>query len=251
MYNTLKETYYLPDLLDVLKEATSSCFFCKTMKPQQSKYMKYGEKIYPNLLRKQVRFDIIGGLNTIKGFRFIYIFVDLYTGFVIYMPTKSKTSKEILHAFKHNYLQIMDFPDVLYSDNEKGVLSHEMKDFCQQHSIELKTNSPHSPESNSIPEQMTKQCKIALRLMIKSKGSSWLDLLFYMNIAVNKRKLRTGWTPQMLGLGNNSQTTALLKESEDYQNQNDFMNFMMKKWIKLIPCIQLKERNYLTEIESI
>ena len=51
-------------------------------------------------------------------------------------------------------------------------------------------------------------------------------MLFYANNALNRRRLTTGLTPQIIGLGNDSQTTALLKEEANHQTTDDYVNFM-------------------------
>ena len=150
----------------------------------------------------------------------------MFTGYTILIPAKTKSAKEILLSLKNNIIKYFDFPSIIYSDNESFMLGNEMKAFCEAHNIQLQTNSPHSPQSNSICEKLIGLCKQQLRLLSKSQGESWLDMLFYANNSLNRRRLSTGLTPQIIGLGNDSQTTALLKEEASYQTTNDYVKFM-------------------------
>ena len=225
-YEMLKDTYFYPNLREVLKNTTTSCFMCNTQKPTHGKQLLYGEKYYPKVPRKGYAFDICGGLPHVKGFRYIYCFVDMFSGYSILVPAKTKSSREILEAFKIHVIKYFDFPMVLYGDNESGLLSKEMKSFCEAHNIQLQSNSPHSPQSNGLCEKLIGLCKTALRLLAKSVGESWLDMLFYANNSLNRRRLTTGFTPQIIGLGNDSQTTALLKEDEEFKSQKDYVKFM-------------------------
>ena len=58
-------------------------------------------------------------------------------------------------------------------------------------------------------------------------------MLGYANLALNQRKLSSGYTPQMLALGQNSQTTALLREDEDFNSHEEFSEFMTKRLDKI------------------
>ena len=150
----------------------------------------------------------------------------MFSGYTILIPAKTKSAEELLLSLKHGVIKYFDFPSIIYSDSESGMLSHQMKAFCEAHNIELQTTSAHSPQSNGLCEKLIGLCKEQLRLLSKSQGDSWLDMLFYANNALNRRRLTTGLTPQIIGLGNDSQTTALLKEEASYQTPGDYVRFM-------------------------
>ena len=225
-YKLMKDTYYYPSLYNVLKNTTSGCFMCNTQKPTKGKQLSFGEKHYPKLPRKGYAFDILGGLPAVRGYSYVYCYVDMFSGYTILIPAKTKSAEELLLSLKQGVIKYFDFPSIIYSDSESGMLSHQMKAFCEAHNIELQTTSAHSPQSNGLCEKLIGLCKEQLRLLSKSQGESWLDMLFYANNALNRRRLTTGLTPQIIGLGNDSQTTAILKEEATYQTPGDYVRFM-------------------------
>ena len=225
-YKLMKDIYYYPSLYEVLKNTTSGCFMCTTQKPAHGKQLTFGEKHYPKLPRKGYAFDICAGMPPVKGFSYVYCYVDMFSGYTILVPAKTKSAKEILLSLKNDIIKYFDFPTIIYSDSESAMLSNEMKAFSEAHNIELQTTNAHSPQSNGLCEKLIGLCKQQLRLLSKSQGESWLDMLFYANNALNRRRLTTGLTPQIIGLGNDSQTTALLKEEANFQSPDDYVKFM-------------------------
>ena len=69
---------------------------------------------------------------------------------------------------------------------------------------------------------MTKDQKIALNLLVRGQGQSWIDMLGYANLAINQRLLSSNYSLQMLALGQSSQSLALLKKDMDFENHKDF-----------------------------
>ena len=230
MYLKLKDHYWFPNLRDELKRITRSCVLCATLKPNAGRQLKFGEKQFPNSPRIGYAFDIACGLPIVNSYQYCYIFLDLFSGYSITVPAKSKSSKEILKAFKTNVIQYFDFPNFLYGDCEMGLHSKEMKAFCEAHNIELRHNSPHSAFSNGNCETEINKIKTTLRMLDRGQGESWVDMLTYANLGINHRKLTaSGFSPQMLALGQDTQTLALLKESEDFKNQGEYSTFITKR----------------------
>ena len=230
MYLKLKNHYWFPNLREELKRITKSCILCATLKPNAGKQLKFGEKKFPNSPRIGYAFDIACGLPNVNSYQYCYIFLDLFSGYSITVPAKSKSSKEILKAFKTNVIQYFDFPSYLYGDCELGLHAKEMKAFCDAHNIELKHNSPHSAFSNGNCETEINKIKTTLRMLDRGQAESWVDMITYANLGINHRKLTTsGFSPQMLALGQDTQTLALLKESEDFKDQGEYSTFITKR----------------------
>ena len=230
MYLKLKDHYWFPNLRDELKRITRSCVLCATLKPNAGRQLKFGEEQFPNSPRIGYAFDIACGLPIVNSYQYCYIFLDLFSGYSITVPAKSKSSKEILKAFKTNVIQYFDFPNFLYGDCEMGLHSKEMKAFCEAHNIELRHNSPHSAFSNGNCETEINKIKTTLRMLDRGQGESWVDMITYANLGINHRKLTaSGFSPQILALGQDTQTLALLKESEDFKNQGEYSTFITKR----------------------
>ena len=106
MMMILGEKYYNPKLMERIEEVTKSCFLCLTEKsPNQSK-PKFGKKIFPCVPRAFIQFDIADGFNEVKGYKYVYIWVDSFTLFTILVKAKSKSAEEILNSYRERIVSV-------------------------------------------------------------------------------------------------------------------------------------------------
>ena len=117
-----------------------------------------------------------------------------------------------------------------------------MTSYCETHNIELRSTPGYSPFSNGYCEKMIGILKIALNLLVRGQGQSWIDMLGY----ANQRLLSSNYSPQMIALGQSSQSLALLKKDMDFENHKDFMEFMTKKLDKAY-ILHANERKRLAD----
>ena len=233
MYEKIKEQYYYPDLKKTLEKIGKSCILCAINKPTYGKQLDFGKKVYPNAPRLGWSFDIACGYPSIKGYQYIYLYVDDFSGYSICIPAKTRSSEEILRSLRDNLVKYFGYPNYIYCDKEKGCHSSLMEQYCQAHGIDLRSTAGNSPYSNGFCEKTIGILKIAINLLIRSQGKSWLEVLGHANLALNQQKLSSGFSPEMLALGQNSQTTALLQEEESFKNHKDFSKFMTSKLDKM------------------
>ena len=222
MYRKLKEHYFHPKLRDKLKEIGENCVLCAINKPSYGKQLSFGEKNYPKAPRIGYSFDIACGYPAINSYKYIYLYLDEFTGYCICVPAKTKSSQEILKSLKENVVKYFDYPQYLFSDREGALHSKEIKSYCETHNMELRSTPGYSPFSNGYCEKMIGIQKIALNLLVRGQGQSWIDMLGYANLAINQRLLSSNYSLQMLALGQSSQSLALLKKDMDFENHKDF-----------------------------
>ena len=228
MYLKLRDHYFFPNLQKELMDITRSCILCATLKPNIGKQLELGQKQYPNSPRVGWAFDI--GCAFPPPYQYCYIFLDLFCGYVVLVPAKSKSSKEILKAFKEKVIKYFDYPNYLYGDNESALHSGDITSYCEAHKIDLRYTSPHSPQSNGYCELQINKVKTTLRMLVRSQGKYWSEMVTEANLGINHRKLANSpFSPQMLALGQESQTLALLKESEEFRDQQEYSDFITKR----------------------
>ena len=228
MYLKLRDHYFFPNLRNELLNITRSCILCATLKASNGKQLELGQKQYPNSPRVGWAFDI--GCAFPPPYQYCYIFLDLFCGYVVLVPAKSKSSREVLTAFKERVIKYFDYPNYLYADNESALHSGDITSYCEAHNIDLRYTSPHSPQSNGYCESEIGKIKTTLRMLVRSQGKYWTEMITEANLGINNRKLtNSSFSPQMLALGQNSQTLALLKESEEFIDQKEYSNFITKR----------------------
>ena len=108
----------------------------------------------------------------------------------MYCISLTREANELLRAFQKNIIKTFGKPSSIYADNEPSLLSNVFTEFCNEHNIEINTCSPHSAFSNGIAEKTVGLCKESIRLLTKQTGQTWLEMLPFVNIALNTRKLK-------------------------------------------------------------
>ena len=107
----ITEQYYYPDLKKTLEKIGKSCILCAINKPTYGKQLDFGKKVYPNAPRLGWSFDIACGYPSIKGYQYIYLYVDDFSGYSICIPAKTRSSEEILRSLKDNLVKYFGYPN--------------------------------------------------------------------------------------------------------------------------------------------
>ena len=230
MLEQIKETYFFPNLAKSLKEITDGCVLCFTMKTSNQKQQKFGKKKYAKTPRQEYCFDIAGGFPNSFGYKYIFIFVDTFSMYCILVPAKNRESQTIKKAFRDSIITPFMKPKRLYGDNEKSLFSKEMSDYCKENDISLSSCAPHSPWSNGLAEKTVHLAKDTLRLYTAQlPNASWSQLLANATNALNKRQLKTGFTPEKLFFGQVLNEDTLFSINTQCRDDKEYINKLSKE----------------------
>jgi len=174
--------------------------------------------------------DIAVGFVPVNGFKYVIVFLDAFSTYAVLVEMKTREASEILQAFRKHVICRFGLPKVLYGDNEPGLLSNQMKDFCESNGIEIKTTSPHSPFSNGVCERLVGLCKNDIRLLTKQTGQNWVDCLHLVNVGLNMRPLKSsGFTPEQLMFGSELESNNFLQSKVKHSSIKEYMNNLQSK----------------------
>jgi hypothetical protein len=179
----------------------------------------------------------------VNGTRYTYVFVDQFSLYCILVPAQSKTTAEILRAFRDHVIAKFNLPYALRSDRESGIAaSEDFKTFAEQHCIKLLLTASHSPFSNSLAEQRVKWLKLQLRSIILSTAKTdWPEMLYLVQLVLNTTPSHYRFSPQeiLFGLESN-EPKRLLNEPPIASDPEEYAQVITKKLQK-----------YWTEMSSI
>lgn len=236
MYQDITSTYWFPDLRQIIKDYTAKCFFCvyskKFVEPKQA----FGETPQSAQPRQLWYFDIASGFPKASGYRYIYVFVDQFSLYTILIPAKTKSTHEILTAFKTQVIANFNLPLALRSDRECGIsASHQFQLFAKQHSIKLLMTASSSPFSNAIAELRVKALKTQLRaILLMTAQSDWPSQLYLVQIAINTTPSHYKFSPQTVLFGLDSHNPKQLLNTDQAEPDHDKYVALISSKLKTI-----------------
>jgi len=117
----------------------------------------------------------------------VLVCVDNYTKFCVAAPLRSKSSAEILEAFKRCWAGPIGLPAYIKSDNELGIANGVFKEWMDTYGVKHTTCLPYSPAGNGQAEITVKLLKQCLRAfaMQNDATATWDEYLWVITNSCN------------------------------------------------------------------
>ena len=168
-----------------------------------------------------------------SGHQYLLI-ADYTSGFVEIVKLQGTTTAAVIVALKSVFARY-GVPLVLVSDNERKLISFEMKQFLQQWGVELNTSSPYIPRSNGLAERNIQTVKKILKKSLLDGSDPYLGLL-----GLRATPLASGQSPAELFFNRKIRTTltsfkeeslldSLLPKPESKFSAGDMVNIYNMK----------------------
>ena len=258
IFKLLKPNYYFEHLKSEILQMTKSCFLCLALKMSNEKPVTFGAKRLPaSAPRQRFMADYACGLPNDRGFSYVLIFICEFSGFIVAQPTKTRNIAELKDFFKSHILAKFGIIDDIYSDNEGSLTSKEFTEFLDELGITHSTCCRASAFSNGIAETAVGLIKSALRIYTKATPLSWVDLLPFITISLNSRRLsfsdsidKTPITPEILMYGNSLQNTQLLKTNIIATSPDEY-NEIFQQSLKNLHDFRATKRRQIIERQRI
>ena len=154
-----REILFWPGMSQQVQNMVEDCSICNTYQNQQHKEPMKPSKI-PDLPWAEVASDLFDWK------RDTYLLtIDYYSKFIEVDKLSDLSSSSTIESLKTQFSR-HGIPEILRTDNGPQFSSKEFHDFCVEYQIQLKTSSPHYPQSNGEAERavqtvknMWKKCK--------------------------------------------------------------------------------------------
>nr|CAD2184911.1 unnamed protein product [Meloidogyne enterolobii] len=125
-----------------------------------------------------------------KGNKYILLGVDVLSKRLFGVPVKSKSSNDMLEAFKQLIGQMPMKPHRIFSDRGLEFKNKFVKDYFEKEEIQ-KNESTHSTVKASVAERAIRNVKQRLyRYFAQNKTLNWIDVLNKILEGINKSKSR-------------------------------------------------------------
>ena len=135
-----------------------------------------------------------------RPFTFLYVSIDIFSGYGTFFPLKKKNIEEILLAMKKSFEYTQ--PDSILCDKESAIYSHEIKNFLNERKIRLvsqlsvQTLKYKNGHAESAIRFLRRICN---RFCEENKNPNFVSYLKQITEIFNSHvNRRTGKTPQSL-----------------------------------------------------
>lgn len=199
----IKQDYYWPNMYVTIRAYVAKCLLCQQFKASNN--VAYGTMSDDPPCMKPMRLwttDIVGPLpRSLKQNKFILVAEDVATKFVVAAPMRSATTSAVKKILLNEVILVHGAPELLLADNGSAFISKEFKEFCSQHSIELRHVPKYYPRGNMV-ERANRVIKTALSIYSSDNQRNWDDYIRHIAFAVNTSVSETtSFTPARLVYG--------------------------------------------------
>ena len=205
-YRQIVRQYYWPKMKDEVDLFIKSCIKCGRVK-QPAAYLKAPLKhVIAHEFNEALVIDhIVPQLegSTARRNRYILTMTDLFTGYTVAVPCKTRTSEETIRIIMHHWILRFGNPREIIADNDSSFTSGFFNAVLAFFNIKPTHGTPYKCSSTAKVERSNKRINKALRLTLTEKQLNDWDLyLNYVCFALNGLRSRhTGVSPNLLVFG--------------------------------------------------
>ena len=209
--NLIRQQFYWPRMKDEVELYVKSCVTCGGCK-QPHHYLKAPLKhVITYEVNDAISIDHIiptkeGG--TKRGYHWILSITDVFSGYVLALPCKTKRSEETIRLIEHKWCLRFGYPKEILADNDTSFTSELFNEVCKYFKMKITHGTPYKCASTSKAERSNKRINHALRVTLSDKQIQEWDLyLNFVSFALNGiRSRHTGFSANQIMFGKHLNT---------------------------------------------
>lgn len=205
------QQFYWPRMKDEVELYVKSCVTCGGCK-QPHHYLKAPLKhVITYEVNDAISIDHIIPTKegaTKRGYRWILSITDVFSGYVLALPCKTKRSEETIRLIEHKWCLRFGYPKEILADNDTSFTSEFFNEVCKYFKVKVTHGTPYKCASTSKAERSNKRINQALRVTLSDKQIQDWDLyLNFVSFALNGiRSRHTGFSANQIMFGKNLNT---------------------------------------------
>ena len=166
-----KRSYFWPSMRKDIFSHCASCHSCAAYRLSPS--YQSPSPPYPILSRwDSISIDLLKLPLTQNGFQYLFVCVDSFSRFTIFVPLKNKTLSSIAKALIDHVICSYGSPLFFLSDNGSEFNNSLLQSICQDFHIKNCNIIPYSPSSNGKVERCNKRILNILRNIMGCQSNS-------------------------------------------------------------------------------
>ena len=108
-----------------------------------------------------------------KNHKFILVAIDYFTKWVVAIPLKTVTSKEMIEFMKEYIVYRFGTPQTITTDQGSMFISEEFGEFAASMGIKLLNSSPYYAQANGQAEASNKGIIKLIKMKIEEQPKRW------------------------------------------------------------------------------
>ncbi|RCN49921.1 integrase core domain protein [Ancylostoma caninum] len=172
--------------------------------------------------------DVVGPLPpTLTGNRFIIVFVDAFSKFIIAEPIPDQKATTTADIFVNRVVSRFGPPETLVTDQGTNYMSDIFRNTLKTLNVTHRTSTPYHHESNGQVERANRTIEELISIAVDQKNDQWDDVIHLMTHAYNSTdNTSTKYSPYFVIHGrepNNAFRLALQLPSKTFISEDDYV----------------------------
>ncbi|XP_067326105.1 protein NYNRIN-like [Anolis sagrei] len=191
----LERQMYIDGLHSLTAAAAHRCWTCAKNNPREGPLKPPGIQHIGNVPFEAILTDFTE-MPPQKGYKYLLVFVDTYTGWVEAYPTRTEKAVEVSRALLKDIIPRFGIPLEIGSDNGPAYVHKVIQGLCQILGTKWKLHCAYRPQSSAKVERMNRTLKTAMSKICQETGLGWTVILpmVLLRVRCTPHK-RTGLTP--------------------------------------------------------
>lgn len=204
-YAQIRAAYYWPKMQQDVRRWVAACLACRRRKtPRPMHAGDPGQVSTAQRPWQVVSIDIVSATHTQSGYSKILTVLDLFTRYVLAIPLRRATAREVGGALFTNLFCRFGKPERIHSDEGKEFVNKALEVLFRKWDICHTTTGGYQPQANPV-ERFHRFLNNSMTMLSKKFGEDWPDYLqasvFSYNVSTNDS---TGYSPYELVYGGQS-----------------------------------------------
>ena len=179
MYALLCRTYTWPMMFEDTEPYVKSCLVCQVDKTKKRKKAGLLQPLpIPSRPWQSVSMDFISGLPKVDGMRTIFVIVDRFSKYAVFVPAPHACSADVAAGlFFKNVVKYFGLPEDVISDRDARFTGRFWTVLFGLLGSELKFSTANHPQTDGQTERLNTLLEEYLRHYVTASQKNWLDLM--------------------------------------------------------------------------
>ena len=173
LYKTLVTRWYWEKMYADVEKFVKSCPDCMFVTGSGRRRLPPLKPIPVQRPFQIVGVDIMELPKTRKGNRYVVVFQDFFTKWLLVFPVPDQKTHRLTQLLVEEVIPLFGVPEALLSDRGANLLSHLMLDVCKLLGTKKLNTTAYHPQCDGMVERFNRTLKTALRKHAIRFGNQW------------------------------------------------------------------------------
>jgi transposase InsO family protein len=202
-----REGYWWPRMRLDITSVISQCNDCRRFNAQTHGFHP-ARTIHALLPGDHYQIDLAQFVKSVDGYTHCLVLVDVFTGFIVLRPLKTKSAPEVTRTLWEIFC-LIGIPRVLQSDNGKEFVNETLSTLNKLIGVPHRFISEYNPRADGKVERAVRTVKMVVMKLLHGATIYWSYHIPFVQYSYNdKIQALTGSTPFALMYGRRPNTTV-------------------------------------------